>query len=168
MSKASTKNTAAAQLAAAAAPPAAPPAPKEDPRFRSTLGRPIMLASLAGGHSVSITHEPEGTPLHSRFHRQAILEGALPLSSFSEVVGEDAALVAAAGRDRAAILRGCIADMVQTATEDVTQQDVLFTPDGRPRAEVMSNRIGFPVSIAERDAAWKDYAGDEDEDGDED
>lgn len=170
MSKARTQKGVEAARAAATSAIDTKPAPQDEhPRFRSTRGRPVMLASLMGGHTVSITHEPEGTPLHPRFHRQAVMEGCLPVASFTEVQADDAALVSNAGRDRAAMLRGCIADMAHIATEDPNRERELFDNSGRPRPEVMADRLGFPISIAERDAAWQEYAGDEagDEDSEE-
>lgn len=155
------KDAAAAKVAADNAPQVDTSAPKEFPRFRATGGRPIMLASTAGGHTVSVTHEPDGTPLHPRFHRQAVIQGCLPAASFMEVQAEDRALVASAGRDRASILRGHIADMVQVAHEDPSRADELFDGAGSPRTSILSDRAGFPVSTAERDAAWTEYAGDE-------
>lgn len=161
------KDIAAAQAASTSTVETAKPVVNEDPRFRSTLGRPVMLSTTMGGHTVSVTHEPEGTPLPARFHRDAVMKGCLPLASFNEVQAADAAIVANAGRDRASMLRGCIADMTQIATDDPVRERDMFDQSGRPRAEVMAERLGFPVSVAERDAAWEAYAGDE-ADGDED
>ena len=156
------KDIEAAKAGATSAVPIDRSKPVEEPRFRSTRGKPVMLASTMGGHTASVTHTEEGTPLHPRFHRQAVMEGCLPLASFSEVQESDQAVVASAGRDRKSMLRGCIADMVLAATEDATREKEFFDGDGRPRTDVMSERLGFPIQTSERDAAWKEYAGDDD------
>lgn len=157
MSNAKSKST------APEAPAAPAPVAKKDefPRFRSTTGKPVLVVTTLGGHSISVTHQPEGTPLHPRFVRQATMQGCLPIASFTEVQAEDDAQLAAAGRDRAAILRSCIVDMVQVATDDPNRERELFTADGRPRTDAMGERLGFPVSTEERDTAWRAYAGDE-------
>lgn len=137
--------------------------PAELPRFRSTTGKPVMLSLTKGGHSVSVTHLAEGTPLHPRFHRVAVLQGCMPAGMETSIAQES---VQAARNDRAAVIRSAIADMVSIATEDPTQEKALFTNDGRPDANELAKRCGFPVKASERDSAWKAYAGDEVEDDD--
>lgn len=156
-----TRNVKAAQDAAQSV--AAEPVKKapEFPLFRSTRGEPVMLASTAGGHAVSITHEPEGTPLHPRFHRQAVMQGCLPAASFTEVLADDVAVVASAGSDRRAMIRNEIVKMTEIGSDDPVRAHEFFEADGRPNVLVLADRLGFPVSIAERDAAWNEFAGDD-------
>lgn len=149
---------AGAPVVAKATKPAAP----EHPRFISTKGEPVMLALLSG-HTASVTHEEEGTPLHPRFHRMAMLHGVVPLAmreSYLSSIGEDP--TARRELSRAELIVRGVGALVQRATEDQSLMTTLFTNDGRPEVEALATQIGFPVTASERDAAWETYTDDDD------
>lgn len=131
-----------------------PKAVKEDPRFVSTTGKPELLALLSG-HTASVTNEPEGTPLHPRFHRIAVLSGVVPLAmAESFVAAQEAERNETGGVDKQTLIENAIDDMVKIADSNPAKQAELFTNDGRPDARAIATRIGMPVSASERDAAW--------------
>jgi hypothetical protein len=147
---------------------AAAPAVEDDnpeglPRFVSTTGEAVLLATTRGGHTCAVqTLEQsagKGTPLHPRFHRIAVLKGCMPVGMHTSTVHEETQRPEA---DREQLLLKTIADMVAEAADDAQKQQALFTGDGRPDARQMTIRLGFPVGAAERDRAWDQYIADND------
>lgn len=122
------------------------------PPFESTTGAPIHIALLTG-HTASVGLKP--TPLHPRFHREAVLRGAVPAGFKS--AGVDAGGAVNVEKTRDEVILAAISKMVDEATDDPTRSGELFTGDGRPDATVLSTRCGFPVRAGERDAAWDKY-----------
>ena len=129
---------------------------EEHPQFVSTNGTVVML-SLTSGHTAAVGAEP--TPLHPRFHREAIIRGCVPAGfkadpeqkqDFTEKTREEVIIEA-------------IARMVEEAHNDPAKQADLFTADGRPDATVLSARAGFQIRAGERDAAWDKYSADVEE-----
>lgn len=125
-------------------------------RFIAPGKEPVAIVLTRGGHSASVTDDPEGTPLHARFHRQAVMLGCMPLGLQTASVKED---VANARKDRSELLQSCIAALVSEASEDEEKRKDYFTNDGRPDTRAMAVRLGFPVSAADRDDAWAIYTG---------
>lgn len=123
------------------------------PKFVSTTGEPVHLA-LLNGHTASVGTQP--TPLHPRFHREAVIKGCLP-EGFDRALAVGDENNFEATRDE--VILKHIAAMVDEATADPTQQNTLFTGDGRPDATILSQRCGFQVRAQERDLAWEKYSG---------
>lgn len=136
----------------------------EYPRFISTIGQPVLLSVIAGGHSVSVQtkegSDGKGTPLHPRFHRIAVMRGCMPLGMESSPQAEQAGTV---HHDRERLILSAISDMVAQSADDPAKQVEMFTNDGRPDARQLAVRLGFPVTADERDRAWDKYAGEETE-----
>lgn len=134
------------------------PEEQKYPSFVSTSGQPVHIA-LISGHTAAVGTEP--TPLHPRFHREAVIKGCVPEGFHRHDDARDANSVEAT---RAEVILKAIAKMVDEATADPAQQVNLFTGDGRPDANVLSSRCGFTVRAQERDAAWDRYANPDNED----
>lgn len=128
-------------------------------KFVSTTGEPILIALTAGGHTASVGVEP--TPLHPRFHRAAVMKGAMPAAIARSVTYEtDKASTASTKSDRLQVI---LTEMVAESADDEDKRRQLFTGDGKPDARVMAQRAGFTVTANERDEAWAQFcAGDED------
>lgn len=126
------------------------------PKFVTTGDQPVHIA-LISGHTASVTREP--TPLHPRFHREAILRGCVPEGFSDDVDTRDPMRVE---QTRSEVILKNIAAMVEEATTDPQQQAALFTGDGRPDAKVLSDRCGFTVRAQDRDAAWDKYSNPDD------
>jgi hypothetical protein len=130
--------------------------PDNLPMFVSTTGGPVMVA-LLNGHAAAVGVEP--TPLHPRFHRAAVMLGAVPESMRHSVAAED--------MENPEVTRQkmIIAEMSKMASEgadDPRRQAELFTGDGVPNTNLLSSRLGFPVSASERDDAWTAYTNEAD------
>lgn len=131
---------------------------KEDPRFVSTSGRPELIALLSG-HTASVTADPDGTPLHPRFHRAAMLLGVVPIALRESTIAaklEEQTANQEASREQL-ILRA-IGEMVKDSANDEKKRIELFTADGRPDVRALSTRVGFPINASERDANWAAFA----------
>lgn len=115
-------------------------------RFKSPTDKPIYLA-LTSGHTCTLG--PAYTEIDERFHRLAVVEGAIPEGT--EHVQVPTARVEPNRRE---LLLATVRQMV------VEAQPADFTTDGKVNANALSARVGFTVSSSERDAAWDQVAKD--------
>lgn len=134
---------------------------KKHPAFVSTTDQPIPL-SLLNGHTASVGVEP--TPLHPMFHREAVLRGCVPAGFTDDIAATG--VQQRTEKTRIDVIVDAISQMVEQAVTDPAKQNELFTGDGRPDANVLSTRCGFPVRAAERDAAWDKYQATSNDDND--
>lgn len=127
--------------------------PETWPKYVSTTGQPVLVA-LLNGHNASVGLKP--TPLHPRFHRAAIVQGAVP-EGMAESMKYEEAGEADVRKTREELIIKAMADMVTQAGDDPKVQAELFTNDGLPAVPNLSARLGFSITAAERDGAWKKY-----------
>jgi hypothetical protein len=109
-------------------------------RFKSPTEQPIFLA-LTSGHTCTIG--PEYVEIDERFHRQAVVHGAIPEGT-EHVRSADAV----PEPTRRELLLAAVRQMVNEARPED------FTADGKVNANALSQRVGFTVSSSERDSAW--------------
>lgn len=115
-------------------------------RFKSPTDTPLTLG-LTSGHTCCIG--PEYIEVEARFHRLAVVQGAIP-------EGTEHLQIAPA---ETAVTRNAL--VLATVREMVTEAlPTDFTNDGRVNANALSARVGFTVSSSERDAAWDQVARD--------
>lgn len=119
--------------------------------------KPVLLATTAGGHTFSV--HPEGTDVPKQFYRAALGAGCMP-------EGMRDMLVPAKDETeptRIEIIGKAIATMMAEVDADPELRVKYLTGDGRPDANVLTTRVGFPVKAAERDEAFEVWqnAGDE-------
>lgn len=141
--------------------PAAPvaDAPVDDnphgwPRFRSMSGEPALIALIAGGHTIGVTHEEIGTPLPPMFHKAAAQFNCFPLAIAASMPKETSPRHTL---DKQKLLIAAIEQMSAEVVAKPELANQLFTGDGRPKANILEGRIGLPVSAGERDQAWDFY-----------
>jgi len=131
--------------------------PNNYPEFVSPNGKPIAL-SLTSGHTTcvgTIGNPGEPTPLHPNFHREAFLQGCVLAAANG--VQTNFVQPNATTLSREEIIDRAISAMVDEVNADPARQVQLFTGDGRPDANQLTGRVGFPVRAAERDIAWDKY-----------
>lgn len=115
-------------------------------RFKSPTDK-ILSLGLTSGHTCTIG--PEYTEIDPRFHRLAVVNGAIPEGT--EHVKVASPTVEQSRRD---LLLSTVREMIAEAKPDD------FTNDGKVNANALSTRVGFTVSSSERDAAWEAVAKD--------
>jgi hypothetical protein len=128
--------------------------PEGFPLFRSTTGEPVLVCLTAGGHSISVTPDEAGTPLHPRFHRAAIMRACVPLSA------EGLNLNAPAPKKTVEKDDLILAEIEKLVEQSDGNPDLLkdwFTNDGKPNASLIASRIGLPVTAADRDRVWATF-----------
>lgn len=115
-------------------------------KFRSPTEEPIYLG-LTSGHTFVIGAEPVEVP--ARFHRAAVMEGAIP-EGMAALPPEEAA-----DPTKMDLIVAAIKKMVA----DPAEGD--FNNDGRPDVRKLSGKCGFTVLADERNAAWQIVSDDE-------
>ena len=115
-------------------------------KFRSPTEEPIYMG-LTNGHTFVIGADLVEVP--KRFHRQAVMEGAIP-------EGMDAAPIDEEGSNPSQH------DLIVTAMRAMIERADIedFTKDGKPDTRKLSSRVGFTVLTAQRDAAWDEVKDD--------
>lgn len=113
-------------------------------RFKSPTDKPIYLA-LTTGHTCTVG--PEYAEIEDRFHRLAVVQGAIP---------EGTEHVQVAPAAEALTRQDVLLAMVRRMIDEALPSD--FTNDGKVNANALSARVGFTVSSSERDAAWDQLA----------
>ena len=102
--------------------------------------------ALTTGHTVVIT--AEGNEIESRFHKEAIAAGCVPIG-LSE---DDASESTSKGFNRKERIRECLNAMMDgNDPED-------FTAVGRPNINRLKALVGFNFDRAEADAIWDELS----------
>lgn len=114
-------------------------------KFRSPTDEPVHIA-LTSGHTAVVGPVP--VELESRFHRHALMKGCLPEGVQAPKPEEVEPLL-----DRQQKIREAINAMLEG------NETGAFDGDGKPNAEMVSAKVGFTISAAERDKAWADLGG---------
>ena len=109
-------------------------------KFKTTDGSTTMI-SLTSGHTAKVTGK--GTDLHKRFHREALARGCVPVGV---PLDDDQGLPQERRMD---LIRSAIERMLDS------DEDGMFTADGKPNTKKLSALCGFTVSNSERDGAWE-------------
>jgi hypothetical protein len=109
-------------------------------KFRAPTDEPVHLA-LTTGHTCIIT--AEGIDIDPRFHRAAIAANCIPVGiEVPQEPPSDQSL------DRAKALADGIRQMLDS------DDDGMFTANGRPNATKLASIVGFKPDREEVDAAW--------------
>lgn len=142
------------------------------PVFVSPGDSACLVALTAGGYAASVLPMSEGgTRLHPRFHRAAAMLGCMPIGVAQASVIPQSDLEGAQ-KDRKGMIFDEMARMSAEAVDSEQKRRELFTAAGVPDANALGRRLGFPITAAERDAVWAEYAKDDDDgsaaDGDDD
>jgi hypothetical protein len=96
---------------------------------------------LTSGHTFIVPRNKEGVEVPQRFRREALSRGCLP-------VGMEPEEEEAQGFDRQAVIKSAINAMLES------EEEGLFTGDGKPNLTKLSAKVGFTVERAERDRIW--------------
>jgi hypothetical protein len=114
--------------------------------FYSTTGEPVHLGLTSGHTAIVDTMEATGglgTPLHPRFHREAVTRNCLPVGASDFKLPAENALPT-----REATIIGKLHEMVDGSDEDD------FTAAGLPNLNNLTRRCGFKVAKDEMEKAW--------------
>lgn len=113
-------------------------------KFYAPGDQPIHL-SLTSGHTANVLTRAEGgSKLETRFHREAIANGCLPMHMDIEDTQEQAPSTF----DR----EGTIKDAMKVIIESPTDENT--TGNGKPDTRALSKAVGFTVTADERDALF--------------
>lgn len=114
--------------------------------FYSTTGEPVHLA-LTTGHTAIVDtmegSEGAGSPLHPRFHREAVTKGCLPLGAQEFKLPAEETVPTREG-----IIGTRLKEMLDGSDEDD------FTGAGLPNLNNLTRRCGFKVSKDEMEKVW--------------
>jgi hypothetical protein len=110
--------------------------------------------ALTNGETMIVPHDKAGIAVTARFRPTAIAKGCLPVGMEPE--GEEEPT----GFDRKKQIKAGLKKMLDS------DEDGLFTGDGKPNTTKLSARVGFTVERSEANAAWAEMEKGDD-DGDE-
>lgn len=106
--------------------------------------------SLPSGHTLVVTSDKAGTIVPLRFRKEAIARGCIP-------VGMEEETEEGQPFDREAVIREKIKLMLES------DDSSMFTTDGKPVLDKLSNLCGFTLSRSEVNRVWDAMMKDEDE-----
>jgi hypothetical protein len=110
---------------------------------------------LTSGHTMVVPHDKKGTEVIARFRAAAIAAGCLPVGMEPDEETEPT------GFDRKRVIKQAIEKML------ASDEDGLFTGDGKPNVLKLSARVGFTVDRSEANRVWDEMQKGEDDDKDE-
>lgn len=105
--------------------------------------------ALSSGHTFIVPHDRAGIEVPTRFRREAIARGCIP-------VGDEPESEEAAGFDRDAVIREKLKFMLEA--DDTS----MFTSDGKPVLDKLSQLCGFALSRSEVNRVWDAMMQDDD------
>lgn len=108
------------------------------------------VITLLSGHSFIIPHNPTGVEVPTRFQKEAIAKGCIPVGMAPEQDEEVNTF------DRHGHIRTQMRKMMQG------DDPAYFTTDGKPNLGVLTKLCGFQVNWLERDKLWNEVAEDPD------
>ncbi len=112
------------------------------PRFRTPPGVVQLQLALSSGHIALLTEQPRELP--PLFHAEARRYGCL---SEADIAALQDSLQPAAAPDRMERICSEVEALLQQADKQ------LLDSQGRPHLAILSDRLGFSITPAERDAA---------------
>ena len=104
---------------------------------------------LTTGHTFIIPHDKAGIVVPSKFRKDAIARGCLP-------VGMEPEEEEAAGFDRKALIRAKIEEMKDSDEANA------FTVDGKPNLTMLAKLCGFQLERSEVSQVWNSMTSDDD------
>ena len=105
---------------------------------------------LTSGHTFIIPGDPAGVDVPQTFRKEAIARGCLPVGMAPEEV-------AVPEFDRAQVIRTAMRAMIKS------EDETLFTADGKPDLRRLNAKVGFTIERTERDRLWQEIEADPDE-----
>ena len=115
-------------------------------KFYAPGDQPIHL-SLTSGHTANVATRAEGgTELSTRFHREAISNGCLPM----HMAVEDTQDEPTGGIDRVETIKDAMKTIIESPTDETT------TGDGKPDTRALSKLVGFTVTADERNQLFNE------------
>jgi hypothetical protein len=97
---------------------------------------------LTSGHTMIVPADKAGIDVPARFRKEAIARGCIPVGMAPDEPEETS------GFDRRRTIKEAIKKMLDS------DEDGLFTGDGKPVISKLSARTGFTVDRSEANAAW--------------
>lgn len=109
-------------------------------------GQPVQIGLTSGHTAIVYGREvmPEGTPLHPRFHREAVLRGCLPLGAIAHKQAEE--------ENAQPTREQVIVTNLKAMVDDNEDSD--FTREGKPDLNQLMRRCGFRIAREEADKLW--------------
>lgn len=117
-------------------------------KFRAPGVSPMSIAMLSG-HTISISHEEQGTEVPAVFRREALARGCVPVGVDLGDDKKSAPETKTAAEKRIAAIRAGMEKMLDSDDESA------FGEDGKPDIKKLEKISGVKsISAAERDEVW--------------
>lgn len=115
--------------------------------------KPLLLASVNGGHTISVNPFPEGSDVPPEFQKLAI-EKQCVLEGMEHLLKESEKQERREPTRIEVVIKG-IEELMARVDANPEKKAELMTGDGRPDVNALKMALGMPVSAAERDEAWE-------------